>query len=133
MAASFATCPLCEATCGLELSVSDGWVDRLRGDADDVLSHGFICTQGASIIELHDDRDRLRTPLVRAADGELRPASWDEAFAEIDRRLGAIWEAHGRQAVGVYIGNPAAHNLSVLMYGRVLVKALQTRNIFSAS
>ena len=132
MAVAIATCPLCEATCGLELTLSEGGVDRVRGDADDVFSHGFICPKGASLKELHDDPDRLRTPLVRVG-GELRPASWDEAFAEIDRRLGAIWDEHGRQALGIYLGNPSAHNLSVLTYGRVLVKALQTRNIFSAS
>jgi anaerobic selenocysteine-containing dehydrogenase len=133
MAVAFATCPLCEATCGLELTLSNDGVDRIRGDDDDVFSHGFICPKGASLKELHDDPDRLRTPLVRDAAGELRPASWDEAFGEIDRRLGAIWDEHGRQALGIYIGNPSAHNLSVLTYGRVLVKALQTRNIFSAS
>jgi anaerobic selenocysteine-containing dehydrogenase len=133
MAVAFATCPLCEATCGLELTLSNDGVDRIRGDADDVFSHGFICPKGASLTELHDDPDRLRTPLVRDAAGDLRPASWDEAFAAIDRRLGAIWDEHGRQALGIYIGNPSAHNLSVLTYGRVLVKALQTRNIFSAS
>jgi anaerobic selenocysteine-containing dehydrogenase len=133
MDVAFATCPLCEATCGLELTVSERGVDRIRGDADDVFSHGFICPKGASLKELHDDPDRLRTPLVRDAAGELRPASWDEAFAEIDRRLGAIWDEHGRQALGIYLGNPGAHNLSALVYGRVLLKALQTRNVFSAS
>jgi anaerobic selenocysteine-containing dehydrogenase len=123
---------LCEAGCGLELTLGDGGVSRVRGDADDVFSHGFICPKGASIGELHDDPDRLRTPLVREA-GELRPASWNEAFAEIDRRLNAIWNEHGRQALGVYLGNPSAHNLGSLVYGRVLVKALQTRNLFTAS
>jgi anaerobic selenocysteine-containing dehydrogenase len=133
MAVAYATCPLCEATCGLEMTVSEGGVDRIRGDADDIFSHGFICPKGASLKELHDDPDRLRTPLVRDAAGELRPASWDEAFAEIDRRLGAIWDEHGREALGIYLGNPGAHNLSALVYGRVLLKALQTRNVFSAS
>jgi anaerobic selenocysteine-containing dehydrogenase len=133
MAVAFATCPLCEAGCGLELTVSDGSVERIRGDADDVFSRGFVCPKGASLKELHDDPDRVRTPLVRDAGDALRPASWDEAFAEIDRRLNAIWEAHGRQALGLYFGNPSAHNLSELIYGRVLAKALQTRNIFSAS
>jgi anaerobic selenocysteine-containing dehydrogenase len=132
MAVAFATCPRCEATCGLELTLSEGGIDRVRGDADDVFSHGFICPKGVSLKELHDDPDRLRTPLVRVG-GELRPASWDEACAEIDRRLNAIWDEHGRQALAIYLGNPSAHNLSVLTYGRVLVKALQTRNIFSAS
>jgi anaerobic selenocysteine-containing dehydrogenase len=133
MAVAFATCPLCEAGCGLEIAVADGGVGRIRGDADDVFSHGFVCPKGASLAELQDDPDRLRTPMMRDSGGQLRPASWDEAFAEIDRRLSTIWEAHGRQAVGIYFGNPSAHNLGELIYGRVLVKALQTRNIFSAS
>ncbi len=133
MATAFTTCPLCEATCGLQITVADGAVASIRGDADDVLSHGFVCPKGASLQELHDDPDRLRTPLLRTADGDLRPATWDEAFAEIDRRLPAIRAEHGNDAVGVYVGNPSAHNLSTLVYGRVLLKALRTRNIFSAS
>jgi anaerobic selenocysteine-containing dehydrogenase len=133
MATAFTTCPLCEATCGLEITVADGAVTRIRGDADDVLSHGFVCPKGASLQELHDDPDRIRTPLVRGGHGDLRPASWEEAFAEIDRRLPAIRDEHGNDAVAVYIGNPSAHNLSTLIYGRVLLKALRTRNIFSAS
>ena len=107
MAVVFATCPLCEAGCGLELTLADGGVTRIRGDGDDVFSHGFICPKGASIGELHDDPDRLRTPLLRV-DGELRPATWDEAFAEIDRRLNAIWDAHGGQALLELVDGEAA-------------------------
>jgi anaerobic selenocysteine-containing dehydrogenase len=130
---AYITCPLCEATCGLELQLGDdGRVERVRGDKDDVFSRGFICPKGGSITALHEDPDRLRTPLVRR-DGELVEATWDEAFAEIERRLVPILEEHGRNAVGVYLGNPSVHNLSFSLYGRVLLKALGTRNIFSAS
>ncbi|HKP90233.1 MAG TPA: molybdopterin oxidoreductase family protein [Thermoleophilaceae bacterium] len=130
---AYATCPLCEATCGLELKLENGdGIARIRGDAEDVLSHGFICPKGASLKALHEDPDRLRTPLVRRG-GELVEATWDEAFEEIDRRLPPLLEEHGRNAVAIYLGNPSAHNLSTLLYGRVLVKALGTRNIYSAS
>jgi anaerobic selenocysteine-containing dehydrogenase len=130
---AYTTCPLCEATCGLELQLADdGSVTRARGDKDDVFSKGFICPKGGSITALHEDADRLRTPLIRR-DGELVEATWDEAFEEIDRRLPPILEQHGRNAVGVYLGNPSVHNLSFTLYGRVLLKALGTRNIFSAS
>jgi anaerobic selenocysteine-containing dehydrogenase len=130
---AYTTCPLCEATCGLELQLAaDGRVERARGDREDVFSHGFICPKGGSITALHDDPDRLRTPLVRR-DGELVEATWDEAFAEIERRLAPILEQHGRNAAGVYLGNPGVHNLSFSLYSRVLLKALGTRNIFSAS
>jgi anaerobic selenocysteine-containing dehydrogenase len=130
---AYTTCPLCEATCGLELQLADdGSVTRVRGDKDDVFSKGFICPKGGSITALHEDPDRLRTPLVRR-DGELVETTWDEAFEEINRRLPPILEQHGRNAVGVYLGNPSVHNLSFTLYGRVLLKALGTRNIFSAS
>jgi anaerobic selenocysteine-containing dehydrogenase len=129
---AYATCPLCEATCGLELQLDNGSVGKIRGDADDVFSHGFICPKGGSLKAFHEDPDRLRAPLVRRG-GELVEATWDEAFAEIDRRLPPLLEQHGRDAVAVYIGNPAAHNLTHILYGRVLVKALGTKNIYTAS
>jgi anaerobic selenocysteine-containing dehydrogenase len=127
----FATCPLCEATCGLEIQLNGG-VQKIRGDREDVFSHGFICPKGGSLKALHEDPDRLRVPLVRR-DGELVEATWDEAFAEVDRRLPPLLEQHGRNAVAAYLGNPVVHNLSLFMYSRVLLKALGTRNIYSAS
>jgi anaerobic selenocysteine-containing dehydrogenase len=126
------TCPLCEATCGLSVSFEDGRVTGVRGDDADVFSNGFICPKGASLGALHHDPDRLRQPLVRR-DGELVEVSWDEAFAEIDRRLGAIIAEHGRDAVAVYAGNPSVHNTSTSLYGPVFYKALNTRNFYTAS
>src|SRR5947208_12252004 len=128
----FRTCPLCEATCGLEVTVRDGVVERVRGDDADVFSHGFLCPKGVSLKELHEDPDRLRTPLRRAGDG-FEPVSWDEAFALVDEGLGRVLSDGPRDAVGLYLGNPNAHNLSALLYGRVLVKALGSRNVYSAS
>jgi anaerobic selenocysteine-containing dehydrogenase len=125
------TCPLCEATCGLVVTTGPDGSVRARGDRDDVFSRGYVCPKGASIGELHADPDRLRTPLVRR-DGELVEATWDEAFAEIARRLPPIIEEHGRDAVALYFGNPTAHNLAASLYLRPLVKAIGTRNVYSA-
>jgi anaerobic selenocysteine-containing dehydrogenase len=135
MTVAFRTCPLCEATCGLALDVDAAahTVTKVRGDHDDVFSHGFLCPKGVSIKELHDDPDRVRTPLIRQADGTFAPASWDAAFALIAEKLPAVIERGGKDAVAAYIGNPAAHSLAFLLYGKVLLKALGTKNIFSAS
>src|SRR3954466_6911219 len=130
--ASYLTCPLCEATCGLEVTLRDGAVERVRGDADDVFSHGFLCPKGVSLKELHEDPDRIRTPLRRVGES-FEPIGWDEAFALVDEGLRRVLERGDRNAVGAYIGNPNAHNLSAMLYGRVLVKALGSRNIYSAS
>jgi len=130
---AFRTCPLCEATCGLELTVTDDEVTRVRGDEHDVFSAGFLCPKGVSLRELHDDPDRLRMPLIKQPDGSHAQATWDEAFTEIDRRLKPLVEAGGRDAVAAYLGNPSAHNLGAILYGRVLLKALGTKNLYSAS
>jgi anaerobic selenocysteine-containing dehydrogenase len=135
MSVAFRTCPLCEATCGLALEVDAAahTVTKVRGDADDVFSHGFLCPKGVSIKELHDDPDRLRTPMVKQRDGSFAPASWEDAFAVIAEKLPAVIERGGRDAVAAYIGNPSAHSLAFLLYGKVLLKAIGTKSIFSAS
>ena len=138
----FHTCPLCEATCGLEISLhrgADGAVSvgRIRGDREDVFSHGFICPKGSTIKHLHEDPDRLRRPVIRRGDDPAtatwEEVSWDEAFAEIDQRLTSVLDAHGRDAVAVYLGNPSAHNMAATLYSRPFLKALGTRNLYSAS
>jgi anaerobic selenocysteine-containing dehydrogenase len=132
MALHYRTCPFCEATCGLEVETDGAEVVAVRGDEQDVLSHGFLCPKAYGVKQLHEDPDRLRTPLIRRH-GELVEATWDEAFEEIDRRLSPLLAEHGRNAAAVYIGNPNAHNLSSLAYGPVWLRALGTQNLYSAS
>ncbi|MEU8148527.1 molybdopterin-dependent oxidoreductase [Nonomuraea sp. NPDC048901] len=127
------TCPLCEAVCGLTLTLDEGGhVTSVRGDKEDPFSKGFICPKGASLGRLDEDPDRLRKPLIR--EGELwREVGWDEAFAAVKQGLDQVTERHGRQSVGVYLGNPNVHNMAGQLYGTPLLKSLGTRNIFSAS
>src|SRR5688572_26780400 len=110
MRTAYRTCPFCEATCGLEVTLDGDEVVQVRGDAEDVFSRGFLCPKGVGLKALHEDPDRLRTPLVRGDDGVLREATWDEAFAVIGERLPAIRAEHGNDAVAAYVGNPTAHN-----------------------
>lgn len=125
-------CPICEATCGLELRVKDGRVTSIRGFDADVFSAGYICPKGVALRDLHEDPDRLVTPLIKR-DGRFVEASWDEAFAEIARRLPPIQARHGRQSAALVIGNPSAHKIGLLLYVSRLGKALGTPNLFSAS
>ncbi|HSO95016.1 MAG TPA: molybdopterin-dependent oxidoreductase [Acidimicrobiia bacterium] len=129
---AYRTCPLCEATCGLELRLDGNAITRVRGDRDDVFSHGFLCPKGSAVGKIDDDPDRIRRPLVREG-ATWREVSWEDAFAVIERRLTPILEQHGRDAVAMYIGNPNAHNLAGLIYNRALIQALGSRNVFSAS
>lgn len=126
------TCPLCEAGCGLDVTVAGDRVTRIRGDRLDVFSHGFLCPKGSTLKQLHEDPDRLRQPLVRRGD-RLEPATWAEAWQAVADGLGRVIDEHGRAAVGAYVGNPNAHNLGALLYNRAFLRALGSPNVFSAS
>ncbi len=136
-------CPLCEATCGLSVTVEEdvadgrellgqGRVTAARGDRDDVFSKGFICPKGAAFGQLDADPDRLTRPLVRR-DGQLREAGWDEAFAAVQAGLRPVIEEHGANAVAVVLGNPNVHTVAGALYPPVLLSTLRTRNVFTAS
>ena len=132
------TCPLCEAMCGLELSVSDRRVTRVRGDRHDVFSQGYLCPKGTTLGRLHDDPDRLRTPLhhagARTAEATRAEAlTWDEAWTLTERLLREAIETHGRDSVGVYLGNPNVHHLDGTLFVKPLIRALGEAKVFSAS
>ncbi|GAA2348751.1 molybdopterin oxidoreductase family protein [Streptomyces cuspidosporus] len=126
-------CPLCEATCGLTLTIGEeGRVTGARGDGDDVFSRGFICPKGASFGQVDADPDRLRQPWVRRG-GRLEPASWDEAFAAVEAGLAPLLAEHGPRATAVFLGNPNVHTMAGGLYPPLLLGALRTPNLFTAS
>ena len=129
---TYRICPLCEACCGLEVRTRGERVVGIRGATADVFSAGYICPKGYALKDLHEDPDRLRSPRVRR-NGELVEASWDEAFAEIERRLPPLIAEHGRDAVALSVGNPSAHKMGLLLYFSRLAKAVGTKNVYSAS
>ncbi|HEY5936844.1 MAG TPA: molybdopterin-dependent oxidoreductase, partial [Kofleriaceae bacterium] len=128
----FGSCTLCEATCGVAITVEGDRVVSVRGDEDDPFSRGYICPKATALADLHDDPDRLRKPVVRDGSG-WREVEWDAAFDLVASRIDAIRAAHGKDAVAVYQGNPTAHNLGLLTYGQLLLRTMGTKNLFSAT
>jgi len=128
----FRTCNLCEAMCGLKIETSGGRITSIRGDDEDPFSQGHICPKAVALQDLHEDPDRLRQPVRRTATG-WQPISWDEALDETARRLHAVQKEHGKDALGVYVGNPTVHNHGAMMFLPLLLRALRTRNKFSAT
>lgn len=105
-------CRICEPLCGMIATVEDGKLVALRPDKDHPVSQGFACPKGIAFADLHNDPDRVTTPLRRKADGGFEPVSWDEAMTDIADRLDAIHRRHGAGAIGWYFGNPGAFSYS---------------------
>lgn len=128
----FRACPLCEAICGLELQYEGEALVAIRGDAADPFSRGHVCPKGNAILDLEADPDRLRQPLRRRG-RDFEEIGWDEALAEAGERLAAVQRDHGPDAVAAYVGNPNVHHFGHIAYLPPLLKALRSRNVFSAS
>jgi anaerobic selenocysteine-containing dehydrogenase len=113
----------------MRVTVDNNRITDIRADADDVFSRGHICPKGPANRELIDDPDRLRTPVRRTASG-WEPIGWDEALDEAAQKLNAIRRAHGKDAVGFYVGNPTAHSHRAALGSELLTTVLGTRNRF---
>jgi len=128
----FRTCHLCEAMCGIAIEVEDGRIVSIRGDRDDPFSRGHVCPKAVALKDVHEDPDRLRRPVRRTSRG-WSEVGWDEALGEAAERLAAVQNAHGKNAVAVYQGNPVAHNHGALIFGQLLLRSLGSRSRYSAT
>lgn len=134
----YRNCNLCEAICGIEITVQDSSSEKsgqrldIRGDKDDPFSRGYICPKAAALGDLHYDKDRLKHPVRRTPQGWQRIA-WDEAFDEVAENLKRIRAVHGRNSLANYLGNPTVHNYGALLFAPGFIRSLHTRNRFSAT
>lgn len=126
-------CRICEPLCGMVATVEDGRLTKLRPDGDNPLSQGFACPKGIAMAEVVNDPDRVTHPLRRGADGEFHRVTWDEALDEIADRLRVIVGRHGGDAVGWYMGNPAAFSYSHPLWAKGFVDALGSPHFYTAS
>jgi anaerobic selenocysteine-containing dehydrogenase len=130
-------CHLCEAICGLNIEIaheSDGQarIASIKGDPQDSFSRGHICPKAVALQDIQQDPDRLRQPHRRVGD-RWEPIGWDQAFALAADKLWDIQHRYGRNAVGVYQGNPSVHNYGLMTHSNYFLGLLKTRNRFSAT
>lgn len=128
----FRTCNLCEAMCGIVIEHRGNEIVSIKGDDDDSFSRGHICPKAVALADIHNDPDRLRTPVRRTAHG-WESIPWEEAFDEVAAKLNAIRDEHGRHSIALYQGNPTVHNHGSMLFGQLFARALRTKNKYSAT
>lgn len=128
----YRTCNLCEAMCGLEIEHRGEEILSIKGDKKDPFSRGHICPKALALQDLHQDKDRIRTPLRKTATG-WEKISWSVALQEVASNIRKIQKQYGNDAVGLYMGNPLSHNYGALMFLPFLFNSLKTKNRYSAA
>ncbi|MGC2519264.1 MAG: molybdopterin-dependent oxidoreductase [Burkholderiales bacterium] len=105
-------CRSCHGGCGALLHVRDGELVRIEGDPESPLNHGRLCPIGTVTVDLVYHPDRLKTPLRRIGprgSGKWERISWDQALDEISKRLLAIREEFGPEAIALGTGTGRHH------------------------
>jgi len=128
----YSTCTLCEAMCGIEVATQGNRILSIKGDKDNPFSEGHVCPKASALKDLYDDPDRLKRPIKKVGD-EWQEIPWSEAFDYVAEKLHHIQSTHGKDAVGVYLGNPNAHNMGAILFGPYFYRALESHNRYSAT
>jgi len=125
-------CNLCEAICGLEIILEENKIVSIKGDKKDPLSKGHICPKAIALQDIYNDPDRLRQPVRRTESG-WEKLSWNDAYDEVTNNLKKIQKQYGKNAVGVYQGNPTVHNLEAMLFSSAFTRTIKTKNHYSAT
>jgi anaerobic selenocysteine-containing dehydrogenase len=119
-------CRLCQANCGLVVTVDGDVVTRVDGDRDDPLSRGYSCEKGRAVGRLHHDPTRLLTPRLRGA-----AAGWQELLEDLGATLARVRADHGPDAIAIYNGTGAAFDAAGRLGQLALLAAVGTRSRYT--
>src|SRR4029453_14220196 len=97
-------CPYCGVGCGIEVTVRDGQIVRVRGDDRHPANFGKLCVKGATLDRVLATPNRLtRAYLRQKRDPDLLETELELALRTAAARLRAIIERDGPNAVAFYI------------------------------
>ena len=92
-------CPYCGVGCSVDVLTKDEKIVGIHPAMDGPANQGALCVKGQFAYDFVQHPDRLKTPLVRGANGELYEATWDEA---LERAAAGFRKAHvkyGRHSI----------------------------------
>jgi len=120
-------CNNCSVGCNARIDVRVDKITRLMSRNNDEIDDGWLCNRGRWEFDYVNSPLRLRTPLIRR-NGNLTPASWDEALSYIASHLKEIISKHGAQSVAG-IGSTRTTNEEAYLFQKFLRHVVGTPNI----
>ena len=108
------TCPYCGVGCALNLHIKDDFIYRVTSPFDSPTNRGNLCVKGRFGYDYVHSKDRLMQPLMRK-NGELVPATWDEAMGHVAERLLEIRDTYGPESIGFLVSAKCTNEENYLM------------------
>ena len=125
-------CRICEALCGLEVTVEGDRVVDIKPDTEHVATRGYGCLKGLKQHHMYDTPDRLMYPL-RRIDGELRRVSWDEALGSIGGKVRQLIDEHGPHSIAMYVGTAAGFGVLHPVFAQGFMQGIGSASMFSSA
>lgn len=94
-------CRFCGVGCGLLIGLSEGKAVAVKGDPASPVNRGLCCVKGYHSVMALYGKDRLTRPYIRR-NGQLQPASMEEAFDLIAEKMQETIREHGKDSVAIY-------------------------------
>lgn len=126
-------CRICEALCGIEVTVDDGAITKIEPDEDHVATAGFGCIKGMKQHDLYQSPDRLTAPMRRMPDGSYEPATWAEALADIGSRVSTIRRDHDPSSIAMYIGTAAGFGFLHPVFAKAFMDGIGSGSLYSSA
>jgi len=108
------TCPYCGVGCALNLHIKDDFIFKVTSPFDSPTNRGNLCVKGRFGYDYVHSKDRLTQPLMRK-NGELVPATWDEAMGHVSERLIEIRDKYGPESIGFLVSAKCTNEENYLM------------------
>ena len=125
-------CRICESLCGLEVTVDDGRITRIRPDDEHVATGGFACIKGVKQHQLYSSPDRLLYPEKRTGDDWAR-VSWGQAMGEIGQQVKRIVAEHGPDSVAMYVGTAAGFSVLHPVFAQGFMDGLGSTSMYASA
>jgi len=125
-------CRICEALCGLEVTVDGDRIVDIKPDAKHVATQGYGCLKGLKQHRMYDTPDRLLYPMQRI-DGELQRVSWDEALASIGNKVRSLIDEDGPDSIAMYVGTAAGFGVLHPAFASGFMQGVGSASMFSSA
>ena len=120
-------CRICAAACGIVVSVDGDQVVRVRGDEDNPVSRGYVCSKGRGLPAWHHSPRRLDHPRLRD-----RRVTWDELITDLAERIDRVIDAHGSDAVALYLATGLAYDAAGQIAASQWLPSIGSRSFITA-